>query len=229
MDKAKIKIVVQKWFVLSNLTQRYTSSPETQMDRDLRAIKEKGFEFFSSEIEAAELSDVFWEVGLTQMLETTSVNNPAYNTYLAAQVFFNDVSFLSNSSKVADLISSGGDMHHIFPKSYLKKNGLSNRVQYNQISNFTFLDTPVNISIGEKAPNEYIHEAYEQCENGQMTAGSIMDREQLEKNLLDNCIPLETRLQTYKDFQAFLIERRKLMANKIKEFYKKIGSFQDKC
>lgn len=222
MNKAKVKRVVQKWFVLSNITQRYTGSPESQMDRDLRSIREKGFDSYFSEIEASTLSDVFWEIGLTQMLESTSVNNPAFNIYLAAQVFFGDVSFLSTSSKVADLITGGGDIHHIFPKSYLKKNGLNSRGQYNQIANFTYLDTPVNISIGERAPKDYINYAFEQCESGQMVAGNITNKSQLENNLLDNCIPLETRNFKHDDYQTFLVERRKMMANKIKEYYKKI-------
>lgn len=39
----QIKRHVQKWFVLSTLTSRYIGSPETQMDRDMRNIEEKGF------------------------------------------------------------------------------------------------------------------------------------------------------------------------------------------
>lgn len=49
VEKNEIKRYIQKWFVLSTLTGRYISSPESQMDRDLRAIASKGFlNFFGS-------------------------------------------------------------------------------------------------------------------------------------------------------------------------------------
>jgi hypothetical protein len=222
MNKAEVKKLVQKWFILSNLTQRYSNSPETQMDRDLRSIKEKGFQMFFHEIEAAELSDVFWEIGLLQMLETSSVTNPGYKVFLAAQVFLNDVSFLSNSSKVSDLILSVGDIHHIFPKSYLKRNGSTNKGEYNQIANLTYLDTQVNISIGDKAPNQYLMDAFIQCQTKSIKVGNIIDEDSLKDNLSANCIPENTKNYTYPDYDTFLKERRSLMAQKIKRYYKSI-------
>ena len=52
IPNAQIKRYVQKWFVLSTLTSRYIGSPETQMDRDMRNIGEKGFLKFLAEVEA---------------------------------------------------------------------------------------------------------------------------------------------------------------------------------
>jgi len=43
IPNAQIKRYVQKWFVLSTLTSRYTASPESQMHRDMQTIHEKGF------------------------------------------------------------------------------------------------------------------------------------------------------------------------------------------
>lgn len=51
VDKVQIKRNVQKWFVLSTLTGRYISSPESKMDQDLRRIGEKGFLAFLQETE----------------------------------------------------------------------------------------------------------------------------------------------------------------------------------
>ena len=85
----QIKRHVQKWFVLSTLTSRYIGSPETQMDRDMRNIEEKGFLNFKTEVEASALSETFWTVTLPQNLETSSVNSPAFNTFLAAQINLN--------------------------------------------------------------------------------------------------------------------------------------------
>ena len=116
VPKIEIKRCIQKWFVLSTLTSRYIGSPESQMDRDLRSIAAKGFREFLEENESALLSDAFWNVRLVQNLETSSINSPYFNTFIAAQVFAGDRSLLSNSSKVSDLISVTGDVHHIFPR-----------------------------------------------------------------------------------------------------------------
>ena len=43
IDKAKIKHYVAKWYVMTTLTSRYITSPETVMDADIRRIKERGF------------------------------------------------------------------------------------------------------------------------------------------------------------------------------------------
>ncbi len=57
------------------------------MDADLRSIKAKGFIQFFKEVEAAELSDTFWEIGLVQRLETSAINNPYFNVFLVAQIY----------------------------------------------------------------------------------------------------------------------------------------------
>lgn len=147
VSTGEIKKLVQKWYVLSVLTGRYTGSPETAMDKDIRSIKEKGFVQFFKETEAAVLSDTFWNVGLVQNLETISTTSPSYLVYLAAQVFFNDVSLLSSSSTVKILIEETGNIHHIFPKEYLRQNGIKNKIDYNQVANYAHLDTQVNISL----------------------------------------------------------------------------------
>lgn len=159
VSKIEIKRYVQKWFLLSTLTGRYNSSAELQMDRDIRAIEAKGFKLFLKENEDALLSEAFWNIGLVQSLETSSVSSPYFNCYLAAQIFNVEKSLLSGSSKISDLILTLGDIHHIFPKEYLTSNGFKDKSIYNQIANYAYLDKAVNISIGKKSPNEYFSEA----------------------------------------------------------------------
>ena len=219
IPKIEIKRYIQKWFVLSTLTGRYVGSPESQMDRDLREIAAKGFPAFLKDNEDARLADDFWKVGLVQSLETSSINSPYFTTYLAAQVFMNDRSLLSNSSKVADLISVAGDVHHIFPKEFLKQSGLVDKSKYNQVANYAYLDTGVNISIGMKAPHDYFSGAFEQCKTKVMKIGTITDEEELKENLRINCIPESIVNMTADDYPDFLAQRRVLMAKKIKEYY----------
>ena len=217
VNKIAIKNVVRKWFVFSVLTGRYSSSPESKMDRDIRGIMDKGVVPYFSDIQAAELGDAFWNVNLVQMLETSSNTHPSFTVYVAAQVFFNDKSLLS-STPVAHLIDNG-DVHHIFPKEYLKKAGVA-RSLYNQVANYTYLETPVNISIGKAAPNDYFGRAVRQCQDGRIEVGTICDAAELAENLQTNCVPADVVNWSIDDYESkFLPARRKMMAEKIRKYY----------
>lgn len=63
---------------MSILTGRYSSSPETRMDQDIRNINDNGVINYLNEIENAELSDAFWDFGLPQKLDTPNSTAPAF-------------------------------------------------------------------------------------------------------------------------------------------------------
>jgi hypothetical protein len=221
VPKTNIKKYVQKWFIFTTLTSRYITSPETKWGQDLRAIAEKGFLAYFTELEQSELSDAFWNIQLVSRLETSSAASPYLNTFVAAQVWRADRSLLSTSSKVADLISAG-DVHHIFPKEYLKQNKVDEKSQYNQVANYVYLDTSVNISIGKNAPNKYFGTALRQArgETVDTPVGTITtDASDFWNNLNVNAIPKSVVDMTAEDYSTFLAERRKLMAEKIKDYY----------
>lgn len=218
VEVSDIKRIVQKWYVLSVLTGRYTGSPESVFAKDLKSIAEIGVLNTLKNIEDAVLSDSFWNVKLVQDLGYTATNNPTFIVFLAAQIYNNEISMLSNNVSISELIKLGGDVHHIFPKQYLKDHGFEKNM-YNQIANYTYLDRPVNISIGKKSPNEYFKVAFEQCGTGSAVVGSILDNELLLKNLEMNCIPIEVKNMDYTNYRDFLELRRKLMAQKIKKYY----------
>lgn len=215
----QVKHHVQKWFVLSTLTGRYVGSPESVMSRDIRLINEKGFVNFFNEIEASVLSDTFWNVTLPQNLDTTSTNSPAFNTFLAAQINLNCNSLFMHGTMISDLINISGDVHHIFPKAYLKKNGVDAKGKYNQVANFTYLDTQVNKAVSDDAPNVYFGKVLEQCEKKSIAFGNISDIDGLKKNLSENAIPEDVVSMTVDDYDVFLAKRRKLMASLMKKYY----------
>ena len=219
IDKTQIKHYISKWYVFSTLTSRYITSPESAMDLDIRRIEEKGFIEYFQEMEDSNLSDTFWEIGLVQDLETSAINSPFFNVFLASQVHGSDNSLMMNGTKVRDLITTMGDIHHIFPKGYLQKNGITDKSKYNQIANYTYLDTQTNISVGEKAPNEYFKSIFEQCDSKEMKFGNITDINLLKENLNINCIPENIISMDVNHYEDFLLERRKLMAKKIKNYY----------
>ena len=218
---AERKRIVQKWFVLSVLTGRYSSSPESAFARDIRQITEQGVPAMLKSIEDAILSENFWNVAVPQNLTMTSTNNPTYLVYLAAQVYFNDVSLLSTNITVRELINLGGDVHHVFPKQYLINNHYAKN-HYNQDGNYAYLDRPVNESIGKKAPKDYFNIALKQCQTKVAECGSIIDEVQLYNNLADNCIPNDVFEMGHEQYGLFLEKRRILMAKKIRKYYESL-------
>lgn len=220
-NSALIEKYVKKWFILTLLTGRYSGSPESRFDFDIKNISQKDFGDYLKEIEDAQLSDAFWNAELIQRLNTSSSTSPAFNVFLAAQCYFSDKGFLSKDITVKNLIEQRGDVHHIFPRDLLKKKGLS-RGQYNQIANYVYTQSEINIKIGNKPIEIYLNEAIEQCNDGDLKYGGITDFELMLENLKQNAVPDTIFEMTMENYQEFLIERRKLMAVKMKKYYEMI-------
>ena len=215
---ADIEHFVRKWFVLSVLTQRYSASPEAQFDTDIKQINSRPFGEYLELIEQAELSDAFWDAGLVQALNTSSTIHPTLNVFLAAQVKANDRGFLSRKITVREMLEHRGDVHHIYPRQYLKSHGLK-RGKYNQVGNFVYMQSEINIAVGANPPNEYMAKAIKQCETGKAKLGGITKEKDLRKNLNENAIPMQLLEPELMDYEEFLAERRKLMASKIRDYY----------
>lgn len=218
VNPSVIEKCVQRWFVMSLLTGRYSGSPESQFDSDIKQVSKEGAEKILQSIEEADLSDAFWNARLVQELDKAATNSPFLNLFFAAQIKTGDKGFLSTDITVGNMISHRGDIHHIFPKEYLKANGLA-RGDYNQIANFVYAQSEINIKIGKKSPKEYMVEVRKQCQGGKQKYGGITDEQTLAENLKQNCIPENIFEMEINDYPNFLKERRKMMANKIKSYY----------
>lgn len=220
IDASKIQSLVRRWIIMSILTQRYTSSPESAFDYDIRRFNEtNNIEQYIIDEEKRQLSETFWSDYLVDRLDTPVTSSPFWKTYLVAQIFLGDRGFLSDSIKVQYLIENRGDVHHIFPKDYLKRNGYKNKQQYNQIANFAMLQTEINIAVSNRAPREYMSDVKAQCNGKDNKYGLISDEEDLKRNLQENSIPEEIVDMTCEDYEEFLRKRRVLMAEKVKKYY----------
>lgn len=217
-NQANIESYVRRWFVFSMLTGRYSASPESMFDFDIKQIQSRSFSEYLKEKEDADLSDAFWNASLVQSLNSSVSSSPYFNVYLASQVKANDKGFLSKDITVGDLILFRGDIHHIFPKNYLKKEGFE-RGKYNQIANYVFMQQEVNIQIGDKSPEVYFDKVLNQCHDKELIYGGINDMSELHNNLKSNCIPESIFTMNITNYEEFLIARRKLMAEKIKKYY----------
>lgn len=211
--------IVKRWFVMSLLTGRAVGSFESTWETDLRRIKEQGAAEYLRVLEESDLGEGFWNVALPQELNTPSKRSPAFQTYLAARVSKGGRGFLSKSIGVAHMIEGHGDLHHIVPKNHLIKNGFPKQGDYNQVANFALTETPINITIKDHPPKEYMAWVSEQISSGVLRLGEITDPLDLESNLNENAIPDfigEVEASSYRDF---LEARRKLMAGMIREYY----------
>jgi hypothetical protein len=218
LNKGDIEYQVRRWFVMSILLGRYSSSPETMFDYDIRQIHEQGIDAHAASIIKGELSEAYWETTLPRELNTSVASSPYFRIFRAAQVKLDDHGFLSKDIKVRELVEVKSDIHHIFPRDYLKKRGLS-RGQYNQVANYAITQSEINIAIGNKEPQLYFTELLEQCNGGPKKYGNITSLQELHDNYKMNCLPQGMEKMIINDYPEFLQQRRQLMAQKIKQYF----------
>lgn len=218
-DAAVIEKVVRRWIVLTILTGRYSGSSDSAFDYDIKKFRDNTPLKFLEHTEAGELSDAFWNNILLTKLDTSVTSSPMFHVFLMAQVKNGDYGFLSEQIDIKSLIEQRGDIHHIFPKKYLQKSGIKERGLYNQIANYVYTQSEINIKINDQAPKIYMAQVKEQCQGGNPVYGGLNSVEKLEKNMEANCIPHDIFDMDYTHFKDFLEKRRYLMARKIKDYY----------
>lgn len=216
----EVSSVVRRWFVMTQLTSRASGSFESTFERDLRAIDRVGPVAALKELEEGELGESFWTVTLPQRFDSSSVSNPQFRAFMASQVKAQATAFLSKHALVSSMIEVQGDIHHLVPKDYLRKSGVNDKRDYNQVANYAFAETAVSIRIGNRMPSEYLGEVFSQIESGESTLGEITSREDLDRNFEINAIPQSLVDTTVENYHEFLQKRRSLMAVKLREYYR---------
>lgn len=200
----EIERAVRRWFVMSVITGRYSGSPETTFDFDIRQIHEQGHDTYANAVISSELSEAIWKSLLPQEMNTSSAISPIFRVYKVAHVKMNDKGFLSRDITVTDLILNRSDAHHVFPKAYLKKNGMT-KGRYNQIANYALAQSEINIAIGDRAPSDYFKIVLDQCSGAKRKIGAITEVKELKKNLLMHCIPEGIESMSSTDYDDFLL------------------------
>jgi len=218
MSDPQTQKYIKRWLILSLFIGRYSGSAESKIDEDINEISRKGIDSYLKTMEETYLADSFWSVRLINDLTTSSTTNNAYNVYLASQVNLKSNAFLSKSMKISSLIEQRGDIHHLFPKDYLKDNGFDQK-QYNQVANFVYTEQSTNIKIGKRPPFKYMKIIENQIEQKINDICTIDDKKLLFENFKLNDIPVTFLEATHKDYFDFLQDRRKLIASKLKEYY----------
>ncbi len=217
-----LRQIIARWFFMSAVTGRFTSSPESAMEFDLARLRDvKSAEDFVknlTKICEVTLTNDFWAVNLPNDLATSSSRSPSLFAYYASQVLL-DAKGLFSTIKIADLLDptttahkSALERHHLYPKDHLKKLGFQGTREINQIANYALVEWGDNIQISNKAPQEYVPEIKSRFSQSNI---DIMYRQ--------HALPPNWEHMEYRDF---LEKRRELMAQIIAEGYKKLVSGQ---
>ncbi len=161
-----LRKVISRWFFMASVTGRYTASPESALEFDLAGLRHVNnatefVENLNDKCDVAISSD-FWTISLPNDLATSSSRSPSSFAYQAALVLL-DASVLFSEAKVSDLLDpslhpvrSLVERHHLFPKAYLEKLGISSVRETNQIANYALVEWGDNVAISNLAPSEYL-------------------------------------------------------------------------
>ena len=215
---ADLEQLVRRWYAMSILRGRYSGSPETAFDFDIRQVTAVGLAAYVNAVIETELPASFWTGMLPQLMDTSSGQSPYFLAYKAAQVKLGDKGFLSRDITVQVLLMNRSDVHHVYPRNFLKKQGLA-KGRYNQIANFVLAQSEINIAIDDRPPEVYFADLATQCGGGVKKYGGITTMDELRANLRMSCLPealLDGAIPTYDEF---LEQRRKLMALKIQTWF----------
>jgi len=179
----ELRDVVARWFFMASLTGRYTGSPETILEADLRRFAEANtadeFVEILNGIIDTQLTGDFWSVTLPDLLDSSAAWSPYLFGYYAALILL-DARALFSDMKIDDLLDpdvnspkSPVERHHLFPKSYLSSIGITGTTRTNQIGNFAFVEWNDNIDISDRKPADYFPEYAEEMEPAELEAAQF--------------------------------------------------------
>ncbi len=166
LDLYQLRNLIARWFFMTTLTARYSSSQETTMEADLirlRSVSDvDGFVKVFDQLISDTLTEDFWTITLPNEIATSSPRSPSLFAYYAALNLL-DAKVLFSKMKISELLDpaikakkSGTERHHLFPKNYLKKMNITEIRDTNQIANYALVEWSDNIEISDSAPSEYL-------------------------------------------------------------------------
>lgn len=208
IEQNSLNAIIARWFFMTSMTGRYSSSPETIMDSDLARLRNASdaqtYLAVLNRIIDDELTNDFWEITFPNNLETSAARSPYLFAYYAALSLL-DAQVLFSTLKVSELLDptirsnrSALERHHLFPKAYLKKVGFENTREQNQVGNFALVEWNDNAKITDQPPSYYFPKYAER-----------FSKKELDQMMWWHALPERWHEMEYAEF---LVERRKRMA-----------------
>jgi hypothetical protein len=218
IDEHVLRKAIARWFFMSSLTGRYSASPETRLEFDLARFREvgdaKGFLHILDAVCESELTSDFWSITLPNDLATSSPRSPSLFAYYAALVLLDSKALFSDQKILAMLDPSvhanrsAVERHHVFPKKYLEKIGITDTRDTNQIANYALLEWGDNADISDSAPVEYLP-----------VMRKRVSARDLERMYYWHALPDGWEAM---DYHQFLTQRRERIAKVIKDGYARL-------
>lgn len=218
VNHADLRRVIMRWFFMAALTARYTTSHESTMEQDLSRLRDvktpAGFCQVLDSVVRNTLTPDYWNITLPQQLATQAARSPSLYAFYAALCIL-DAKALFSNLKMAELFSpdihatvSAVERHHLFPKAYLKANGITEQRDINQLANYAWLEWKDNRAILDQAPSAYFPSRIK-----------IFGEAERRDFCYWHALPQDWENL---DYHAFLSERRRLMAGVIRDAYQKL-------
>lgn len=171
VDELTLRRVIARWFFMSSLTGRYTSSPESALESDLARFREvtsaDAFVSILDRVCDSNLTSDFWSITLPNELATSSPMSPSLFAYYAALVLL-DAPALFSDQRIKSMLDpsvhstrSAVERHHLFPKAHLAKSGITEIRDTNQIANYALVEWGDNGAIAGAAPADYVPAMHE--------------------------------------------------------------------
>ena len=218
VEAFKLRDLIARWFFMSSLSGRYTSSPETAMESDLAKLRNindaEDFVETLNQIISDTFTEDYWKITLPNDLATSAARGPSLFAYHAALNLL-DAKALFSKVKVSELLDpnlrankSPVEKHHLFPRNFLRKMDITNTSEVNQIANFAFVEWFDNIEISDSSPLEYLPKYV-----------ARFSENELREMYFHHALPKSWEQMNYQDF---LKSRRKLMAEVIRCGFEKL-------
>jgi hypothetical protein len=197
---------LRHWALLANAKGRYSrGSSETLLDQDLATVRDGGG--------ATDLLDrLRLQVGRLDIapeeLEGRNQRSALFKTMFLA---FRDAGARDWRSNLAIALDHRGSthklqFHHIFPKALLKSHYTSREAD--DIANLAFIGGRTNRQISDKAPIKYFPGLIEKAGESAFEA---------------QCIPTAPALLDIDTYKVFLVERRRLISERLNVFLETAG------
>ncbi len=227
LSHGELRTTIARYFFMSSLTGRYTGSFETQITQDVQAFAQAtdGADYLARLRQAISttLTPDYWTITLPQALATSAARGPGLFAYAASLCMLGTrvppfVEQDSNHEQKAALLirdlfdpvvqtkKAPVDRHHLFPRKHLEGLGIKAPRDINQIANMSYVEWPENIAISDTAPSTY----------WPRYAAQFSAEDRFHHALPDDWDRME--------YEQFLQERRKLMAQVIRRGFETIGA-----
>jgi hypothetical protein len=220
LNNEELSDLIKRWFFMASLTNFYNDgTTESIVEQHLNNIKlqnnKNQFVNHIHKLISLRLTNDYFIYTLSGEFDNQRAQGPAWFAFVASQivlgkkVLFSDNQISSILSPHASGTKTAYDYHHIFPKHFLTKSGITKEYA-DKRTNFVVLDYQTNIEISDKNPIDYLSKYREKFGN-----------EKYFESLRDNAIPENIDSMNYNDF----IEKRKpMMSSLIREAYDKLAN-----